>query len=212
MNQILKTGNQLEMKRILNITVVALSALWLAAAPALAATPKAFVKGILDEVIAIQSNPATEGPAHEDARAQAIRRIIQKNFDFPFMAQDSLGGAYDRLSSGQRQEFSNVFSSLFQASYTNMVLRFLKREDITYGKETVTGSQARVDTTLVRANDHIKVEYLLHQKGGSWLLYDVVVDGVSILDKYKSGFAREIQTGSFESLLGKMKTQLKAVQ
>jgi phospholipid transport system substrate-binding protein len=199
------------MKRFLTITAVTLSALWLAVAPALAATPKAFVKGILDEVMAIQGNPATEGPSHEDARAQAIRRVIQKNFDFPFMAQDSLGGAYDRLNPGQRQEFTNVFSSLFQASYTNMVLRFLKREDIKYGKETVTGSQARVDTKLVRANDTIQVEYLAHQKGG-WLLYDVVVDGVSILDKYKSGFAREIQTGSFESLLGKMKTQLKAVQ
>jgi phospholipid transport system substrate-binding protein len=199
------------MKRFATITAVTMSALWLAVAPALAATPTAFVKGILDEVMAIQGNPATEGPSHEDARAQAIRRVIQKNFDFPFMAQDSLGGAYDRLNPGQRQEFTNVFSSLFQASYTNMVLRFLKREDIKYGKETVTGSQARVDTKLVRANDTIQVEYLAHQKGG-WLLYDVVVDGVSILDKYKSGFAREIQTGSFESLLGKMKTQLKAVQ
>jgi phospholipid transport system substrate-binding protein len=200
------------MKRILKITVVALAAFWLAVAPALAATPTAFVKGILDEVLAIQGNPATEGPSHENARAQAIRRVIQKNFDFPFMAQDSLGAVYDRLSSGQRQEFSNVFSSLFQSSYTNMVLRFLKREDIKYGKESVTGSQARVNTTLVRANDTIQVDYLAHQKGGGWLLYDVIVDGVSILDKYKSGFSREIQTGSFESLLNKMKTQLKAVQ
>ena len=200
------------MKKIMTISFVAALAFWLAVAPALAATPKAFVKNILDEVMAIQSNPAMEGPSHESARGQAIRRVIQKNFDFSFMAQDSLGAAYDRLSPGQRQEFSSVFSSLFQASYTNMVLRFLKREEIKYGSETVTGNKARVDTTLMRANDHIQVEYLLHQKGGSWLLYDVVVDKVSILDKYKSGFAREIQTGSFDSLLNKMKTQLKAVQ
>lgn len=200
------------MKPILQIIVVALSVFGLAANPALGAAPTAFVKGILDEVMTVQSNPALEGPAHEEARSQAIRRVIQKSFDFPFMAQDSLGAAYDRLNPGQRQEFSGVFSSLFQASYTNMVLRFLKRETVKYGKETITGSQARVDTTLVRANDQIKVEYLAHQKGGGWLLYDVIVDGVSILDKYKSGFAREIQTGSFESLLAKMKTQLKSVE
>jgi phospholipid transport system substrate-binding protein len=200
------------MRHTLKITLVVLSALWLAVTPALAATPTAFVKGILDEVLTIQGNQAQQGPAHEEARAQSIRRVIQKNFDFPFMAQDSLGGAYERLSAGQRQEFANVFGALFQSSYTNLVLRFLTREDIKYGKETLNGSQARVDTTLVRANDSIKVEYLLHQKGGGWLLYDVIVDGVSILDKYKSGFAREIQTGSFDSLLGKMKTQLKSVQ
>jgi phospholipid transport system substrate-binding protein len=200
------------MKRILTISMVAALAFWLAVAPALAATPKDFVKGILDQVVAIQNNPTMEGPSRESTRAQAIRRVIQKNFDFPYMAQDSLGTAYDRLSAGQRQEFSNVFSSLFQASYTNMVLRFLKREEIKYGSETVTGNKARVSTTLMRANDHIQVEYLAHQKGGGWLLYDVIVDGVSILDKYKAGFAREIQAGSFDSLLGKMKTQLKAVE
>ena len=124
----------------------------------------------------------------------------------------ALGAAYDRLSAGQRQEFAGVFSSLFQTSYTNLVLRFLKKETVKYGQESVTGSQARVDTNLVRTNDTIKVEYLLHQKDGGWLMYDVVVDGVSILDKYKSGFAREIQTGSFDSLMSKMKTQLKSVQ
>ena len=200
------------MRQLLKITLVTLTAFWLAAAPALGATPTAFVKGILDEVMTVQSNPALESPAHEETRAQAIRRVIQKNFDFPFMAQNSLGAAYDRLSAGQRQDFTGVFSSLFQSSYTNMVLRFLKRETVKYGKEGGTGSEARVDTTLVRANDSIRVEYLLHQKGGGWLMYDVVVDGVSILDKYKSGFAREIQAGSFDSLLGKMKTQLKSVQ
>jgi len=200
------------MKKILTISMVAALTFWMAVAPALAATPEAFVKNILNEVMAVQNNPALEGPSHESTRAQAIRRVIKKNFDFPFMAQDSLGAAYDRLTPGQRQEFSNVFSALFQVSYTNMVLRFLKREEIQYGTETITGNKARVDTTLKRANDHIRVEYLARQNGGNWLLYDVIVDGVSILDKYKAGFAREIQTGSFDSLLNKMKTQLKAVE
>ena len=200
------------MKPAGKMCVFLLVALWLTALPALAATPTAQVKSILDEVMVIQTNPALEGDAHETARAQAIHRVIEKSFDFPAMAQDSLGPAYDRLSSGQRQEFTTVFSRLFQASYTNMVLRFLKRETTKYGEETLKGRQARVKTTLVRTNDTIPVEYLLHQKDGRWLLFDVIVDGVSILEKYKHGFAREIQERSFQSLLNKMKTQLKAVE
>ncbi len=200
------------MKQLLKVTPVALLALWLAVTPALGATPGAFVKTILDEVLAIQTNPALEGTNHETDRAQAIRRVIQKSFDFPYMAEQSLGAVYERLNPGQRQEFTQVFTSLFQTSYTNMVLRFLKKETVKYGKETVTGTEARVDTTLVRTNDSIKVEYLLRQKNGGWLIYDVVVDGVSILDKYKSGFAREIQSGSFDTLMNKMKTQLKSPQ
>jgi phospholipid transport system substrate-binding protein len=198
------------LKKLACLTSIALLAFWLAVAPALAAVPTAFVKNILDEVMAIQNNPALEGPAHEAARAQAIRRIIQKKFDFPHMAQNTLGATYGKLSAGQRQEFNEVFSTLFQTSYTNMVLRFLKQETVKYGKESVSGGQARVNTTLERTNDAIQVDYLLHQQGGGWLLYDVSVDGVSILEQYRSGFAREIQARSFESLLNKMKTQLKA--
>jgi len=195
------------MKRIRNTFIIVGLVLGLAATPALA-SPTSFVKNILDEVMAVQNNPSLG----ESARAQAIRRVIQRSFDFSYMAQDSLGAAYNGLSSGQRQEFTEVFSSLFQTSYTNMVLRFLKREDVEYGQENQRGGQAEVKTKLVRTNDTISVDYLLHQKGGGWLLYDVKVDGVSLLDKYKSGFAREIQAHSFQSLIQKMKTQLKSVQ
>jgi phospholipid transport system substrate-binding protein len=200
------------LKKFWYVVGVQLLAVWLAVVPALAAAPTAFVKNILDEVMAIQNNPAMEGPAHEAERAQAIRRIIQRKFDFPHMAQNTLGATYGKLSAGQRQEFADVFSALFQTSYTNMVLRFLKQETIKYGKETVSGGQARVNTTLMRTNDAIQVDYLLHQQSGGWLLYDVSVDGVSILEQYRSGFAREIQARSFDSLLNKMKTQLKAGQ
>lgn len=194
-------------QKLWNPFIVALLALGLAATPALA-SPTSFVKSILGEAMAVQNNPALG----EAARAQAIHAVIRRSFDFPYMAQDSLGAAYNSLSSGQRQEFTEVFSALFQASYTNMVLRFLKQETIEYGKETQRSGQAQVKTTLVRTNDTIPVDYLLHQKGGGWLLYDVIVDGVSILDKYKSGFAREIQVHSFQSLMQKMKTQLRAVE
>lgn len=199
------------MKHVTKTVAPMLLALCLTALPALGATPTAVVKGILDEVLAIQKNPALEGPHQEKARAQAIRQVIQRHFDFPYMAHDSLGEAYDRLNAGPRQEFTQVFTVLFQESYTNMVLNFLKRETINYGQETQQNGKASVKTTLVRANDTIPVEYLLHRKGGGWLLYDVTVDDVSILEKYKTGFAREIQARSFQSLLDKMKTQLKAL-
>jgi len=199
------------MKHIGKTTALVLAALWLSAIPAMGATPSALVKGILDDVLAIQNNQALNGPNHEADRAQAIRQVIQRSFDFPYMAQDSLGSTYSSLGSGQRQEFTQVFSALFQASYTNLVLQFLKQETVKYGQESQDSGGVRVQTTLVRTNDSIPVEYLLHQKGGNWLLYDVIVDGVSILEKYQTGFAQEIRARSFDSLLAKMKTQLKAL-
>ncbi len=188
---------------------IALSLVLLAglAAPALAGPPSNYVKAILDEVIRIQNEPT-----EEKVRAEAIRRIIQRSFDFPLMAKDSLGPTYAKLTPSQRQEFERVFAALFQDSYTRLVLNFLKRETVTYHKEKVEGSKAQVSTSLIRTNETIPVDYLLHTRSNSYILYDVIVDGVSILENYKRQFAQVISTKSFDFLLDKMRTQYKALQ
>lgn len=188
--------------------IAGLTAFWLAVTPALAATPTSYVKGILDEVMGIQSDAAMA----ESARREAIRRVIQRSFDFDHMSRDSLGATYNRLSAAQRQEFNAIFSALFQDSYTRLVLNFLKRETVEYGKEQVQGNNARLDTVLIRANERIPVEYLMHRQGPGWILYDVIVDGVSILDNYKRQFAQVISTRSFEHLMDRMRTQYRAIQ
>jgi len=187
-----------------------LLALCLAAAPARAETPTAYVRGILEKVMAIQNNPALAGEAHKQERARLIHQIIEKTFDFPLMAQDSLGPTYGRLGAPPRREFTDTFSYLFQDSYARLVLNFLKQETIHYQGESVADGRARVKTSLVRTNETIPVEYLMHRQGQGWVLYDVIVDGVSILEHYRTEFARVIRTHSFDYLLGKMKAQRQA--
>jgi len=199
------------MKNSLRIISLVMTVLCLLVSSAFAVTPTAYVKGILDQVIAIQNDPAKSGPEHRAVRAQAIRQVIRKNFDFSLMARSSLGAVYDRLSSGQRQEFVATFSSLFQDSYTRLVLDFLKKETITYDQERKEGKGARVNTKMIRTNETIPVDYLIRPQGQEWLLYDVIVDGVSILDNYQRQFAQVIRTNSFEFLLNKMKTQARAL-
>jgi len=198
------------MKNQLLCSIVTVAVLCLLAAPALAGTPTVYVKGILDQVIAIQNDPALAGEGRKPDRARAIRQVIQKNFDYTLMAQDSLGPVYGRLNGGQRREFLATFSYLFQDSYTRLVLDFLKKETIKYEQERREGRGARVNTTMIRTNETIPVDYLVRPQGSEWLLYDVVVDGVSILDNYKQQFAQVIRANSFEFLLNKMKTQKRA--
>ncbi len=193
--------------RIFLIATLLLSAICLSGTPAPAGEPANYVKGILDGVMRIQNDPAQEA-----TRKEAIRRIIQKNFDFDHMSRDSLGAAYNRLSASERQEFQKIFSALFTDSYTRLVLNFLKRETVNYGKEDIQGSRARLATTLIRTNETIPVEYLMHKQGSGYILYDVIVDGVSILDNYKRKFSQVISTKSFEFLMDKMRTQYRAVQ
>ncbi|MFA5112589.1 MAG: ABC transporter substrate-binding protein [Desulfobaccales bacterium] len=196
------------MKRRLWIISLALALFMGWAGPALAQAPTAYVRGILDKVMGIQNDPAMSS----QARARAIHEIIGNSFDFPMMAKDSLGAAYERLSGGQRQEFTRTFSYLFQDSYTRLVINFLKKENIKYGQERPEGDRVQVDTTIVRTNESIPVTYLMHRTSGGWILYDVVVDGVSILQNYKTQFSQTIRTKSFEFLLNKMEEQRRAIQ
>lgn len=156
----------------------------------------------------IQMDPALAGEAHEVQRGRQIRQIIERSFDFPFMAKDALSGASGHLN----QEFTTTFSYLFLDSYTRMVLKFLLKENITYNRESLEGSKARVDTTIVRPNESIPVTYLMHRAGGGWLLYDVNVDGVSILDNYRNQFTQAIRTKGFGFLLERLKTQRQAIK
>jgi phospholipid transport system substrate-binding protein len=178
------------------------------AGPALAETPTAYVRGILEKAMAIQNNQSLT----EASRRPLIHKLIAQSFDFPMMARDSLGGAYGSLNSGQRQEFTNAFSHLFQDSYTRLVLNFLKRENVEYHKETLENSKARVATTIVRTNESIPVTYLMHSTPQGWILFDVIVDGVSILQNYRTEFGRVVRTKSFAFLLDKMRTQVKAIR
>ena len=190
------------------IISLALVAFWGLPRPALAGGPTDYVRGILDQVMGIQNNPALSA----QARSQAIHRIIGHSFDFDLMAKDSLGSSYARLSGAQRQEFTRTFSYLFQDSYTRLVLNFLKKENIQYQQELPEGDKARVNTAIVRTNENIPVTYLMHTAPQGWILYDVIVDGVSILQNYKTQFAQVIHTKSFEFLLNKMQEQRRAIQ
>jgi phospholipid transport system substrate-binding protein len=195
------------MKKLLSIISLALATSWFLASPALAETPTDYVRGIMNTVMGIQTDPALS----TQDRSRAIHQIIEKNFDFGLMAKDSLGPVYGSLSAGQRHEFTNIFSYLFQDSYTRLVLNFLKRENVEYQKETRNNGNAKVDTVIVRTNEAIPVTYLMHPASQGWVLYDVIVDGVSILANYKTEFARVIRTKSFHFLLDKMKEQRRGI-
>lgn len=196
------------MKKPLWIISLALAACCTWMMPAWADSPTAYVRDILDKVMAIQNNPTLT----DQARARAIHQIIAKSFDFTMMAKDSLGPTYDRLSPGQRQQFTQTFTYLFQDSYTRLVINFLKKENIKYGQERQEGDRARVDTTIVRTNELIPVTYLMHRASQGWILHDVIVDGVSILANYQTQFARVISTKSFAFLLDKMEEQRRAIE
>lgn len=174
--------------------------------------PTERVKAILDAVLAVQNDPKLQGQEKRDQRRVQIKKIIGQNFQFEDMAREALGTYWEKLNPTQRKEFIGLFQDLFQDSYTKLVLDFLKKEKILYQKEEVKGDKALVNTTLVRTNEKIPVDYSLVLLQGKWLVRDVAIDQVSIVRNYQKSFTRTIQRESYDSLLKKMRQQQRAIE
>jgi phospholipid transport system substrate-binding protein len=188
--------------------------LMLGGSPTMAASTSgsAAVKAVLDQAMDIQTRPDLHGEANLKERTRLIRQVISENFAAEEMARESLKESWDKLSPTQRTEFQKLFTALFQDSYTRMVLNFLQRENVEYRQESTANKGVKVPTTIMRANEHIPVDYHLVQKDGRWLIADVDIDGVSIVENYHNSFRRVIQTSSFDNLLKKMRLQSQAIQ
>lgn len=177
-----------------------------------AGMPVEHVRKMLQEVMTIQTDPQLRGQAFRGKRKVAIQNVIAKNFYFDEMVKQVLNPYWEKLDEAKREEFKGLFKDLFQDSYTKLVLDFLAREKILYTQEDIRGGQALVKTTIFRINEEIPVDYFLTPVEQRWLVHDVKIDGVSIVQNYQKSFARVIKQESYEGLLRKMRLQQRAIE
>jgi len=175
-------------------------------------TPTEWIRSILEEVMAIQNNPHLRGLDFRKEKKTSIKKIIAQNFNFDTMTKQVLGQHWQTLSEEKRSEFEAVFQDLFQDSYTKLVLDFLGREKILYIREESNQNKASVKTIIVRMNEEIPVDYSLEIIGQRWLVEDVVIDGVSIVQNYEKSFSRVIRQESYEGLLRRMRLQQQTIE
>jgi len=172
-----------------------------------AGTPTDQVRKMLEGVMTIQTDPQFRGDESKNHRKTAIKKIIAENFHFDGMAKNALGLYWNEVGEVNRSEFRSIFQDLFQESYTRLVLDFLKKEKILYNKEENRQGQVLVRTVIQRVGEEIPVDYVLTPVEAKWLVNDVKIDGVSIVQNYQKSFSRVIKQESFEGLLRKMRLQ-----
>jgi phospholipid transport system substrate-binding protein len=171
------------------------------------------IRSMLNEVMAIQNDPKLSGNELKSTRRDLIRKVILKNFDFGEMAMAALGPKqWDALTKAQRLEFKSVFQDLFLDSYSRLVLDFLKKEKIEYGSQEDVNNKVVVKTAINRLGDRIPVHYLVVELHDTWLVNDVTIDGVSIIQNYYKSFSKVIRQESYNGLLKKMRLQQKAAR
>ena len=180
----------------------------LSAAPSgWAATAQDQLKGAIDRVVSTLENPALKGPGKVVERRLAVRKIADELFDFGEIARRALGRYWQPLTEPQRSEFVGLFADLLERSYISKIDLY-GGEKIVYNGERVDGDLATVSTKIITKNGtEVPVDYRLFRRGDRWMVYDINIEGISLVSNYRTQFNKIIQTNGYNSLVERMKVK-----
>jgi phospholipid transport system substrate-binding protein len=170
-----------------------------------AGAPTDQLKSSVEQIVKVLEDPALKADSRVKDRRAAIRKEAEVVFDFTETAKRALGRHWQGLSEKDRQEFTGLFTDLIERAYISKIERY-SGERIAYAGEAVDGGLATVRTRFVtKQGTEVPVDYRMQQRGDRWLVYDVSVEGVSLINNYRTQFDKIIQTSSYAELVRKMK-------
>ena len=166
-------------------------------------SPTDVVRTSVDAVLAILDN---EQLNYDDKRTQ-IRVIVKERFDFRAMSQRTLATNWKKTTDEEKEKFVELFSQLIENSYVGKIESYTN-ERVDYPGEKVSGRKAVVETLIITSSADIPVDYRLYEKGDQWLVYDVIIEGVSLISNYRSSYQEIMKKEGFDGLLAKMKEKI----
>ena len=174
--------------------------------PVWGAEPTEQLKAQLERVLKVVQDPEVK-QAGRAAERRAVRKIAEEIFDFGDTARRALARHWAQRSAAEREEFVAVFTDVFEHAYLSKV-ELLQGDKVAYLGDNVEGGVATVRTRLTtKQGSQLDVDYRMQQRGpsGRWLVYDVLIEGVSLVDNYRNQFNSVIQRSSYQELVRRLK-------
>lgn len=166
------------------------------------------VKGTVDQVLKILTDPALKGERKTKERRAKLRQTVLERFDFSEMSKRAMGRYWSERTPEERSEFVGLFTDLLERAYVDRVEGYTG-EQILYLEETTDGDYSEVRTKIVtKRNQEIPIAYRLQRTDSKWAVYDIVVEGVSLVNNYRTQFSKIIRTSSYQDLVKKMQAKV----
>ena len=161
----------------------------------------------IDRVLRVLEDPELKKEGKVKARRAAVRKIANDIFDFSETAKRSLARHWPPRTPAEREEFIALFADLLERSYISKI-EVYGGEKIAYLGETIEGDLATVRTKITtKQQTDIPIDYRMLVRGEKWLVYDVIIEGVSLIANYRTQFNKIITTSSYQELVRRMKTK-----
>jgi len=173
--------------------------------PVFAGAPTDTLKETVDRIVQILADPGLQDKP-EQRRAE-VRKIAEGIFDYPDTARRALGPHWNARSPQEQEEFVKLFADLLDRAYISKI-ELYQGERVRYVAETADGDEATVKTVIAtKKSSEIPVDYRLHRKDGRWLVYDVIIEGVSLVSNYRTQFNKIVQTESYDALVQRLRAK-----
>ena len=172
--------------------------------PAAAGGATEAMKSTIDEVLKIVQDKELKQPEKTQERRQRLEKVIGDRFDYPEMSKRSLGAPWNALSDKDKQEFVVLFKTLLTNSYAEKIETY-SGEGVQYINERTEKDYAEVRTKVLTGKTEIPLDYRLLNKGNDWWVYDVVVDGVSLVNNYRGQFSKILRSSTYADLVDQLR-------
>ena len=193
---------------MLKSLVVAGAMAMLLTAGAMGGTPTDNIRETTNKIIAIVQDPALKTPDKESEKQAKIRAAADERFDWAEMARRSMGRNWANLNPEQKTEFTRIFSDLVDRTYMDRVEGY-SGEIVNYTGESMEDGFAKVQVVVVdKKNTEIHVEYRMMNKDSNWLIYDVNIEGVSLVNNYRTQFSDIFTSGGYAELAKRINAKL----
>ncbi len=165
--------------------------------------PTSRVKDSVDKVITILKDKSLD----RETRWNRIGVVINDSFDFRSMSQSVLATNWKKATPDERKRFVEFFSQYLEDTYRTKIEAYTNQR-VEYVGETIRGKRAVVETLIITDNSEIPVNYKLKNNDGEWFAYDVVIEGVSLVNNYRSTFAAIVNNDGMDGLLNDIQSRI----
>jgi phospholipid transport system substrate-binding protein len=184
------------------MSLVAIAPVW----ASMPQTPTESVRNTIEDVIHILTNEQLKQPERLIERRQEIERVVRARVSYEDMAKQALGVQWLGLAEPERQEFVDLFVQLLRDSFAGKIDAYVD-EHVHYLSEQQHEQIAEVRTKLSGRKTDTLLDFRMTDRDGIWFVYDVVIDGVSIVRNYRAQFASILRDASYPELVERMRAQ-----
>jgi phospholipid transport system substrate-binding protein len=144
-------------------------------------------------------------------RRDRVRELVRGRFNFELMSQSTLGRQWNKATREEKDTFIELYSKLLEATYIGRIEEYTD-ERVTYDGEKVRGDKALVETKIVTKSVEIPIDYKLVQTASGWKVYDVVIEGVSLIRNFRSSYGTIVDNEGFPGLFARMQTKVQELE